>query len=119
MARRKRKSLVLDKAKTRAAALASISASLDLGGDMTMLGYNGAISDTENKLNEYNTKLSELDGVLNGLVGLEKILKDWSERMLAGVASKFGKDSSEYEEAGGTRKSERKKRTPKAKTEPK
>jgi hypothetical protein len=29
--------------------------------------------------------------------------------MLAGVSSKFGKNSDEYEKAGGTKKSERKK----------
>lgn len=36
-------------------------------------------------------------------------VKDLSKRMLTGVASKYGKNSSEYEMAGGTRKSERKK----------
>ena len=41
----------------------------------------------------------------------EKAIRDLSERMLAGVASKYGKDSSEYEMAGGTRKSERKRPT--------
>ena len=37
------------------------------------------------------------------------------ERMLAGVLTDFGKDSPEYEAAGGTRKSERKRSGPKAK----
>ncbi|BAZ67792.1 hypothetical protein NIES4106_25490 [Fischerella sp. NIES-4106] len=32
---------------------------------------------------------------------------DISERMLTGVACKYGKDSSEYEMAGGVRKSDR------------
>jgi hypothetical protein len=41
-------------------------------------------------------------------------LKDWNERMLAGVATAYGKDSSEYEQAGGVRKSERKKPVRKA-----
>lgn len=39
-----------------------------------------------------------------------------SERMLAGVAARYGKDSSQYEQAGGVRKSERKRPTRKTKT---
>ncbi len=34
-------------------------------------------------------------------------MSDTSERMLAGVAAKYGRDSTEYEMAGGTKKSER------------
>ena len=108
---------MIDAAKTRAASLASISATLDLGGDITLVGFKAVIGDAETKLNEYNTKLSELDDYLNALVALEKSVTDWSERMLSGVATKFGKDSSEYEKAGGTRKSERKKMVRKPKTE--
>jgi hypothetical protein len=57
----------------------------------------------------YNTLLSTLDQSLNTLKADEKILNNWNERILNGVASKYGKDSSEYEQAGGVRKSERKK----------
>ena len=35
-------------------------------------------------------------------------LDELTTRMLAGVAAKYGKDSREYEQAGGTRTSERK-----------
>jgi hypothetical protein len=42
-------------------------------------------------------------------------LKDWNERILSGVATKYGKNSSQYEMAGGVKKSERKKQTPKQK----
>ena len=117
MGRRKRTSPVIESANTRAASLASISPTLDLGGDMTLVAYQAAVADAESKLDQYNTKLSELDDCLNALVAQEKSVADWSERMLAGVASKFGKDSSEYEKAGGTRKSERKKIVRKPKPE--
>ena len=45
-----------------------------------------------------------------------KSVAEYSNRMLSGVATRFGKDSNEYEAAGGVRKSERKKpqRKPKA-----
>ena len=47
-------------------------------------------------------------------------MRDLNERALDGVASKYGKNSNEYEQAGGTRKSERKRpvRKPKAKPAP-
>jgi hypothetical protein len=38
---------------------------------------------------------------------LEKNLSELGERMLIGIAFKYGKDSREYEMAGGVRKSER------------
>lgn len=36
------------------------------------------------------------------------LIRDYSERILLGVAMKYGKNSDEYEMAGGIRKSERK-----------
>ncbi len=38
----------------------------------------------------------------------EKVLMAFSEKMLLGVAFEYGKDSFEYEMAGGVRKSQRK-----------
>jgi hypothetical protein len=34
----------------------------------------------------------------------ETELADWTERMLKGVASRYGRNSEEYAKAGGTRK---------------
>lgn len=47
----------------------------------------------------------------------EDRLKDLSERVLLGVATRYGKDSDEYEMAGGIRKSERKRPLRRAKAE--
>ena len=57
-------------------------------------------------------------GLGNELDADETTMADLNERMLTGVATKFGKNSSEYEQAGGTKKSERKppKRKPKPAT---
>ena len=51
--------------------------------------------------------------MIHGLVlaGADTALADLSERMLAGVASQFGRDSDAYEKAGGTRKSDRRRPT--------
>jgi hypothetical protein len=107
MARNKRTSPSLAKAKDRASALASISKTLDLGNSLTLAGYIDKTTALEVKLNDYNTTLSMLDGLANELDKMEEELDDLSERMLLGVGSKFGKNSDEYEKAGGKKKSER------------
>ena len=116
MARQKRTSASAKFAETRIAALASIDENLDLGNGMTLAAY-AAKKSTVDTLNEgYNTDLSVLDGKLNDLKGAETELDDLSGRMLAAVGVKYGKNSSEYEKAGGTRTSERKRPVRKPKT---
>ena len=111
MARSKRTSPAADKATTRAASLASISPTLDLGNGATLASYQAAIADIAapetGKLAVYNAALSTLDGKLNELEAAEKALNTLSEKMLSAVGVKYGKDSDEYEQAGGTRTSER------------
>lgn len=109
MARRKRTSRELEKAKRREAAVLSIDPNFDLGNGLTQTAYNSAIAAVEAENSAYNTLLSTLDEALNKVKASEKVLKDWSERILVGVAAKYGKDSDQYEMAGGVRKSERKK----------
>ncbi len=122
MARTKRTSPTADKATTRAAALTSISPTLDLGNGVTLAAYQAAIAaiaaPETGKLAVYNAALSTLDGLLNALEADEKALNTLSEKMLAAVGVKYGKDSDEYEQAGGTRSSERAKPTKKKKTPP-
>jgi len=116
MARKKRTSPAAEKAVTRAAALSSISPTLDLGNGLTLTAYNAAIAKINapntGQLAVYNATLSSLDGQLNNLQAAETSLNTLSESMLAAVGVKYGKDSNEYEEAGGTRKSERAAPTP-------
>ena len=116
MSRPKRSSKAVEKAETRVPSLKSIDPLLDLGNGKTLPLYLAAIAATKLLLEQYNTKLSELDGLLNGLTASEDGLDALSEEMLSGVGSKFGFDSTEYEKAGGTRKSERKQPKRKAKT---
>ena len=87
----------------------SIKATLDLGNGISVAKFNALTLDLKKALDDYNTLLSEGDAALNRVVATEKSIRDVSERLLAGVASRYGKDSDEYEKAGGTRKSERKK----------
>lgn len=107
MGRVKRTSKILDKANVRAAGLRSIGTH-DFGNGLTSASYDQAIADARTQLDDYNQTLSALDEKANLLGATEKTLQDYSERVLAGVAARYGKDSNEYEKVGGVRKSERK-----------
>ena len=104
MSRRKKINSHYDEAIARSAAMKSISATLDLGNGLTLETYENAIKDLRDKLNAYNTQLSLVDELRNNVLESEKSLKDLSDRMLSGVASKYGRNSEEYEKAGGTKK---------------
>jgi hypothetical protein len=108
MARQKKVSPIVEKAQQRLSALVSIDPALDLGNGLTASAYQAEVTNAQAKLDAYNTLLSQVDEAYNAFLLAEKALRDLSERMLAGVASKYGKDSSQYEMAGGVRKSERK-----------
>jgi hypothetical protein len=118
MARIKRTSPAAEKATQRAAALSSISTTLDLGNGLTLAAYNAAIANINDpktgKLTLYNAALSTLDAQLTDLVAAEKALNTLSQSMLTGTAVKYGMDSDQYEQAGGVRKSDRKKPVKKA-----
>jgi hypothetical protein len=107
---KKTSSLILERAAARAAGLESIDSALDLSNGLTLAAYRTAIADTNTKLGTYNTLLSQVDEAQNAFRLTERQLGDMSDRMLAGVAARYGRDSDPYEMAGGTRKSERRHR---------
>jgi hypothetical protein len=117
MARRKRSSPILDNAQIRLAGVKSIRDKEQLGPRLSVDAYEQRIIAFAAKLSEYNGMLAGLDQMLNDLQRDERELQSESVRMLAGIGAHFGPDSSEYEQAGGTRKSERKRpvRKPKPK----
>lgn len=106
--RRKRLSAQLDKAEVRAASMDSIDQKLDLGNGQTLELYWEAINALRAKQQQYNALLSRVDQLYNELLADERSLGEMSEHMLSGVKVKFGRDSAEYEMAGGVRRSERK-----------
>ena len=115
MARRKlTRVLDLEKGVTRLAAIKSIDAALDLGNNINVGNYETQVQLLATKLSTYNTALSTIDDLYNSCIAQIDVVKDWNERILTGVATKYGKNSSQYEMAGGVRKSERKKPTKKA-----
>ena len=116
MSRLKRNSKALIKAQERAEHLQSIDAQLDLGFGLTLGAFQAAMDSLQAHLKTYNEQLSALDEQAAALRAEEQNLLDLTERMLEGVSAKYGKDSLAYEQAGGVRKSERKKSVRKPKT---
>jgi hypothetical protein len=116
MARQKRTSAAVTFAESRAHALTSIDPALDLGNGLTLADYKTKTAALKSKNDKYNSFLSNLDEALNAIQVDEKALYDLSVRMLAAVGAKYGKDSTEYAQAGGTRTSERKPPVRKPKT---
>jgi tRNA(Phe) wybutosine-synthesizing methylase Tyw3 len=111
MSRAKKTSKIVEEAGVRVAGIKSIDQDLDLGNGLTVKNYEKEIEETAKALEDYNTILSMADEKLNLYNQKEKSLMAFHERMLLGVAVKFGKDSNEYEKAGGTKKSDRKRST--------
>ena len=106
MAFKRRSSQVLSDAQTRAANLKAIDPNLDLGNELTVADYESRIAAAQNVLDSYNAQLAKADSLGNDFKAIEKEVRGFSARMLAGVGVKYGKDSNEYEMAGGTRSSE-------------
>ena len=100
-------------AANRLAGIKSINENEDLGNGLTTTSFKKQIDDTQATLEAYNSTLALADQQLNAFHVQEKALKDMHERALIAVAAKYGKDSDEYEMAGGKRKSERAKPKPK------
>jgi len=115
MGKLRRKSSDLENANKRMSSVKSIDPNFDLGNGVTQVAYQKLIDAVNSSLDTYNTKLGEADDALDSVTSAEKDLRDMSQRVLSGVGSKYGYDSSEYEQAGGTRKSEKKRPIRKAK----
>jgi hypothetical protein len=107
MSRKKRTSRVLEKAELRASGLKAIDPNMDFGDARNLQNMTQLIEQYRTKIDAYNTALAVIDSSKTEMKELEKKLGDLSEKMLIGVAFKYGKDSLEYEMAGGVRKSDR------------
>src|ERR1043166_9190810 len=92
MARSKRGSPALEKAATRLSSIRGINTTLDLGNGFSVSEYDTRIKAAKDLLDEYNANLSAFDGALNGLEAAETDLNDYSDRILAAVGVKFGRD---------------------------
>lgn len=107
MTRKKRTSRILEKAELRSAGLKAIDPTLDFGDVRNLNNMTQLIEQLRTKIDSYNTALAVIDSSKTEIEELEKNLSDITEKMLIGVAFQYGKDSREYQMAGGVRKSDR------------
>ncbi|WP_427158350.1 hypothetical protein ACQFX9_21505 [Aliinostoc sp. HNIBRCY26] len=112
MSQRRRDSIALTKAERRIERLETINSDLDFGNGLSVATYKNMVSELRDKLAAYNQARAIVEKTQNALLEAERALNDYSEHMLLGVASRYGKNSDEYGMAGGTRKSDRKKPRP-------
>jgi hypothetical protein len=108
MPRRKKVAVILEDANTRLAGIKSIKSDLDLGNGLNVGTYTEKIEKTAKSLSEYNTILAAAEEKHGIFEANELDLKDYHERMLLAVGANYGKNSAEYEMAGGKKKSDRK-----------
>jgi len=113
MARLKRSSTILETARKRLAGLKSITPKPDFGPALDIDQYEQDINALGTSLDKYNQTVSLLDQMQNELEADEAKLNDKSKRMLAATGAQYGPNSSQYEQVGGTRLSERKRPTKK------
>ncbi|MDZ8025083.1 MAG: hypothetical protein RMY36_018625 [Nostoc sp. SerVER01] len=118
MSQKKRTSRVLESAELKFAGLKAINSSLDIGDNYNIAKLTQLIEELRTKLENYNTIISMIDSSKIEIEELEKNLATYCENMLMGIGFKYGRDSREYEMAGGVRKSEilRKSRATRLKT---
>ncbi len=107
MSRKKKVSRITEDANARLAGIKSIDPHLDLGNGLSAEIYASKIEATANSLNDYNTSLSISDEKLGVYEANELDLRDFHERILLTVGGRYGKNSAEYEMAGGKKKSDR------------
>ncbi|MBW4693448.1 MAG: hypothetical protein KME27_17000 [Lyngbya sp. HA4199-MV5] len=107
MTRKKRTSQMLEKAELRSAGLKAVDPTMDFGDTRSVPNLTTQIAQLRSKIDSYNTALAIIDSSKAEIAALERNLGDLADQMLIGVAFKYGKNSREYEMAGGVRKSER------------
>lgn len=112
MTQRKRNSIALNKAERRIEGMQTINSQLDFSNGFSIATYNTKVIELREKLAAYNQAQTIVDKTHNALIEAERELNTYTEQMLLNVASRYGKNSDEYEMAGGTRRSDRKKARP-------
>ncbi|KAM3090537.1 hypothetical protein ACKFKG_29400 [Phormidesmis sp. 146-35] len=116
MPRAQRTSRILDKGQLRILKLKAIDPNLSFGSDRNLSTLETQIKQLHTKLNDYNTTIASLDIAKQEIDQMERDLGDLLDQLLNGVSAKYGNDSREYEMAGGTRKSDRVRKSAQSRT---
>ncbi|MEH2116030.1 hypothetical protein [Nostoc sp.] len=107
MPRKKRSPRILEKAEFRVAGLKAIDPNINFNDTYNLQNLTQLIGNFHNMLDDYNAAIAMIDYSRKKLDEMEKTLSQVLDKMLMGVGFKYGKNSNEYELAGGVRDSER------------
>ncbi len=113
----KRHSATLAKAQDRLRGLQTVHPTLDLGYGVTLPDYAALIDNVDRQLQAHNAALAATDRTRIELTETESALSRLSSHILTAVVARYGRESKEYEMAGGTPPS-RAKRAKKAASTP-
>lgn len=102
MALQTRGSAELDKAQRRLAGLKSIDPNLDLGYGLTIEAYSELIEAHREALAKHNQMVADLDASRKTIDEFDRTMATMSGRMLSAVKIKYGSNSKEYSQAGGS-----------------
>jgi len=111
--KKKTSSTAIETAKVRVSGMKSIEPDLNLGNGLSIKAYETTIQTAEQKIETYNTALANINQLQTESREAEKQLSELSERMLSTVAGRYGRRSNEYEKAGGTKRTSRRRNTKK------
>lgn len=101
MAYQKRRSAAVEKAHGRLRGLQTTLPQMDLGNGLTLQRYAELIELAAQRLQTHNVALSEADRTRIEFAEIEASVSALSSRILSAVAAMYGRDSKEYEMAGG------------------
>jgi predicted DNA-binding protein YlxM (UPF0122 family) len=107
MPRKKRSSQILKKAEFRVAGLKAIDPNISFDDNCNLQNLTQLIQQVQKMLDDYNVAIAIVDSSKIRLDAMEKTLSQVSDKMLMGVRFRYGKNSNEYEIAGGTKDSDR------------
>ncbi|MBW4578087.1 MAG: hypothetical protein KME42_00750 [Tildeniella nuda ZEHNDER 1965/U140] len=101
MTYQKRRSATLEKAQSRLSGLQSVHFTINLGNGLTLQDYAALIATADTQLQTHNLALAEADRTRIEFAETEAALTALSSRLLSAVVAMYGKNSKEYEMAGG------------------
>jgi hypothetical protein len=92
----KTSSKVLDQVQLRLSALKSIDPDLDLGDGLTIRSVTQQVQETRTEIDAYNTEASVIEQKYKTIREKEGAIANLSDRIVDGIAFKFGRKSNEY-----------------------
>ncbi|HST54125.1 MAG TPA: hypothetical protein VLJ61_19110 [Pyrinomonadaceae bacterium] len=78
-------------------------------GEITLASFKAMVEDFRNSRSQTEETRRQLTNLVNATNDKGNVVSDTTSRALSGVRAVYGPNSTQYEEAGGTRTSERKK----------